>query len=301
MDNLKKLDMNLLITLDTLLKELNVTKTAKALHLSQPTISVQLNKLRESLDDPLFLPSPRGVRPTARAELLRGPLREALEMLDKVVSSPKPFIPEESERVWRVVAADYSETNVLLPVLEKLQKESPKSRLSLEGTALSDISSATENRRVDLVLHIREEAPDGVRIRSLFTEKYVLVARKGHPKLDKSPNLEEFLALKFLIISPNGGGFIGNTDQILGQMGLKRDVVLSVQHFMFAVLTIEKTDIVAMLPSRLVKNNPNLMVLDAPIEVPGFELNMMWSDRLHRDPAHRWFRNLIIDSLSKPS
>lgn len=300
MDNLKKLDMNLLITLDTLLKELNVTKTAKALHLSQPTISVQLNKLRESLDDPLFLPSPRGVRPTARAELLKVPLREALEMLDKVVSSPKPFIPEESERVWRVVAADYSETNVLLPVLEKLQKESPKSRLSLEGTALSDISSATENRRVDLVLHIREEAPDGVRIRSLFTEKYVLVARKGHPKLEKSPTLEEFLALKFLIISPNGGGFIGNTDQILGQMGLKRDVVLSVQHFMFAVSTIEKTDIVAMLPSRLVKNNPNLMVLDAPIEVPGFELNMMWSDRLHRDPAHRWFRNLIIESLSKP-
>jgi DNA-binding transcriptional LysR family regulator len=300
MDNLKKLDMNLLITLDTLFNELNVTNTAKVLHLSQPTISAQLNKLRVSLDDPLFLPSPRGVLPTARAELLKEPLREALKILDKVVSSPEPFIPETSERVWRVVAADYSETNVLLPVLEQLQKDSPKSRLSIEGTDLSDISSATETQRVDLVLHTREEAPDGVRIRSLFTEKYVLVARNGHPKLEKSPSLEEFLALNFLIISPNGGGFIGNTDQILGQMGLKRKVVLSVQHFMFAVSTIEKTDIVAMLPSRLVKNNSNLMVLEAPIEVPGFELNMMWSDRLHRDPAHRWFRNLIIESLSTP-
>ncbi|MEE7547232.1 LysR family transcriptional regulator, partial [Xanthomonas sp. Kuri4-1] len=70
MVNLRSLDLNLLVTLDALLAEHNVTRAAERLHLSQPSVSIHLGKLREALGDPLLLPGPRGMRPTARADAL---------------------------------------------------------------------------------------------------------------------------------------------------------------------------------------------------------------------------------------
>ena len=91
MINLRRLDLNLLVTLDTLLAEHNVTRAAERLHYSQPSVSVHLARLREILDDPLLLPGPRGMRPTARAESLREPLREALAALEAAISPEHPF------------------------------------------------------------------------------------------------------------------------------------------------------------------------------------------------------------------
>ena len=86
MNNLRGLDLNLLVTLDVLLSEHNVTRAAQRLNFSQPSVSVHLAKLRDALGDPLLLPGPRGMRPTARAEALREPLREALQALERAVA-----------------------------------------------------------------------------------------------------------------------------------------------------------------------------------------------------------------------
>ena len=131
----------------------------------------------------------------------------------------------------------------------------------------------------------------------LFSERYVLVSRIGHPLLKSAPTLRQFLKLDFVIISPDGGGFWGNTDKVLLDMGLSRKVVLSVPHFMFAVFTITTTDLVGMLPLRLVKDNPQLQYFEPPMDIPGFEMNMLWYEHLQRDPAHKWLRDLIIQSL----
>ena len=106
MNNFSRLDLNLLITLDVLLAERNVTRAAERLNLSQPSVSVQLAKLREVFDDPLLVPAQRGMRPTARADELREPLREALESLGRAVAPTKPFDPAEATTTWRVAAAD---------------------------------------------------------------------------------------------------------------------------------------------------------------------------------------------------
>lgn len=297
MDNLKSLDLNLLLTLDVLLKDPNVTRAARTLNLSQPTVSVQLAKLRKSLDDPLFLPAPHGMRPTARAEMLRTPLSQALILLDKAISSPGPFIPIESSHTWRIVAADYCETTVLLRVLKKLRREAPGTRLAILDHASSYIAQGDGNNKVDLFFHIREESPPELRCRVLFSEHYVLVSRAGHPKLRSAPTLRQFLELDYVIISPEGGGFWGNTDRVLSDMGLSRRVVLSVPHFTFAVSVIATTNLVGMLPLRLVRGNPQLQYFVPPIDIPGFEMTMLWHERLHREPAHKWLRELIIQSL----
>ncbi|MDE9389645.1 LysR family transcriptional regulator, partial [Pseudomonas aeruginosa] len=102
MINLRRLDLNLLVTLDVLLTEHNVTRAAERLNFSQPSVSVHLAKLRAIFNDPLLLPGPRGMRPTARAEELREPLRLALEALEQAVAPAAPFDPTQSRHTWRV-------------------------------------------------------------------------------------------------------------------------------------------------------------------------------------------------------
>ncbi|HEY0211641.1 LysR family transcriptional regulator [Acerihabitans sp.] len=297
MINLQQLDLNLLVTLDVLLVEQNVTRAARRLNLSQPSVSVHLAKLRETFGDPLLLPGPRGMIPTPRAEELRTPLRLALDALSHAISPAAPFDPSTSSHTWRVAASDYGESTALLPALPGLRLMSPGSRLAVLASVPSLIARQAEQGEIDLAFHTREGSPPGLHRRVLFAERYVLVGRAGHPRLTGTPTLAQFCALDQVIVSPDGGGFQGITDITLAKAGLARRVVLSVPHFLLVMSALAATDLVAMLPSRLVRNSPALRVVEPPVEVEGFELVMLWHERTHRDPAHQWLRAHIAASV----
>ncbi|CAN7663874.1 LysR family transcriptional regulator [Trinickia sp. LjRoot230] len=297
MNNLQRLDLNLLVTLDVLLSEHNVTRAAGRLNLSQPSVSVHLAKLRETFGDPLLLPGPRGMQPTARAEALREPLRQALDALASAVSPAGPFDPGESSHTWRIAAFDYGELTIVLPVLNGLRSVAPGMRLAILETAPSRIAKAFEQGEIDLAFHTSDDAPPGLRRRTLFTERYVLVGRAGHPRLKRRPSLAQFCQLDHVIVSPDGGGFRGATDDALAQRGLSRRVVLSVPHFMFVMSVLASTDMVAMLPARLVRDSSVLRVVEPPIEVAAYDMAMLWHERSHRDPAHRWLREHFVRSV----
>ncbi len=297
MNNFGRLDLNLLITLDVLLAERNVTRAAERLNLSQPSVSVQLAKLRETLGDPLLLPGPRGMRPTARAEALREPLREALEALQRAVSPQGPFDPAQATGTWRIAAFDYAEWTIVLPVLHGLRAMAPGTRLAVVQAVPSLLARQAEQGEIDLAFHTTDGAPQGLHRRPLFAERYVLVGRAGHPGLKRKPTPAQFCRLEHVIVSPDGGGFYGPTDEALAARGLARRVVLSVPHFLFVLSVLASTDLVAMLPSRLVRDAAGLQAVEAPIEMPGYEMSMLWHERAHRDPAHRWLRDTIVASV----
>ncbi|MGV6958537.1 LysR family transcriptional regulator [Pseudomonas chlororaphis] len=297
MNNLRRLDINLLLTLDVLLAEHNVTRAAQRLNLSQPSVSVHLAKLREIFGDPLLLPGPRGMRPTARADELREPLRRALEALELAVSPASPFDPGAAANTWSVSASDYGESTVILPALAGLRTAAPGTRLAVLELEPGRLVRQAEQGRIDLALHTSEDSPPGLRRRVLFSERYVLVGRAGHPRLQRRPSLAQFGKLEHVVVSPDGGGFHGVTDSALGEVGLTRRVVLSVPHFLFVLSALASTDLVAMLPARLVRDNPALKVVEPPLEVPGYEMAMLWHERCHRDPAHQWLREFIVSSL----
>lgn len=296
-NDLRRLDLNLLVTLDALLSEQQVTRAAERLKLSQPAVSLQLAKLRELLQDPLLLPGPRGMLPTARAEHLRTPLRQALEALQQAIAPPAPFDPAQAQQTWRIAATDYTESTLLLPLLTGLRINAPGTRLAVLELKPSQLAHQAEQKAIDLAFHIRSEAPPELHQRCLFTEHYVLAGRAEHPALSKPLSIEQFCALEQAIVSPNGGGFYGITDRMLSEYGLSRRVVLSVPHFLFLTSVLASTDLVAMLPSRLVRHNPALTVIDPPIQIPGFEMLMLWHERCHQDPAHQWLRNCIASSI----
>lgn len=298
MDNLRNLDLNLLRTLAVLLSELNVTRAAERLHLSQPSVSVQLARLREILKDPLLLPGPRGMQPTARAQSLREPIAKALLALSEVLAPIQAFDPSTAHVTWKIAATDYSESTVLIPALPGLRRLAPDSRLAVVQLAPRSIGRQCERGEIDLVFHSADEAPSGLRHRSLFMEKYVLVGRRGHPRFNRKMSLTQFCKLDHVIVSPDGGGFSGVTDAALAEAELQRRVVLSVPHFTFVREVLLSTDLVAMLPARLVRGMPGLQSVAPPVDMPGFEMVMLWHERSHLDPSHQWLRDVIVSTIN---
>lgn len=293
-----RLDLNLLLTLDVLLKELNVTRAAERLHLSQPSVSAQLARLREHFGDPLLLPGPRGMKPTARAQALRAPLGEALALLADAVAPAQGFDAAQATNTWRIAAADYGEMAVLAPLIRRLREVAPHTRLAVIPLDTRRLARQAEGGEIDIALHTCHDAPAGLRQRALLDERYVLVGRADHPRLRRRPSLAQFCGLGHVIVSPSGGGFQGATDLALQALGLQREVVLSVPHFLFALDTVRRTDLVAMLPSRLVHQAEGLRVVEPPLPVAGYQMAMLWHEAVHRDPAQVWLREQIVTSLA---
>ncbi len=294
MDNLRKIDLNLLVTLEALLTERNVTRAAERLHLSQPSVSVQLRKLRQIFADPLLAPAPGGMLPTTRGQALLPPLRTALSDLRGVVEPRPRFDPATAQITWQIAAADYAEYAILMPLLARMRKAAPGVRIAVREAAHSRMTKLLDSGAIDLGCLAMDAVPERLHCRVLFKEHYVLVARKRHPALERTLTVDTLCQLEYVIVSPEGGGFRGITDTVLESRGRKRRVVLSVPHFLFVPEVVARTDLVAMLPSRLVKDRSDrIQAVVPPLPIPSYEMAMIWHERSHLDPAHRWLREQV--------
>lgn len=296
MVNFNQIDLNLLVTLNVLLTELNVTRAAERLNLSQPAVSVHLARLRDVFGDPLLLPGPRGMKPTARADQLRTPLQQALGELEQAIA-PAVFNPLQAKQTWRIAASDYAESTIIMPSLSGLHVAAPDTRFAVIQIVPSRLSKQAEQGDIDLAFHTREGAPLELHNRTLFSERYVLAGRAGNPHLQKRLSLAKFCKLDHVVVSPDGGGFSGITDKALAELGVSRRVVLSVPHFLFMMSVVANTDLVAMVPARLARTFPGVVTVKPPVDVPGYEMIMLWHKRNHRDPAHIWLREYIANCV----
>lgn len=298
MNNLRGIDLNLLVTLETLLTERNVTRAAQRLHLSQPSASVQLRKLRELFADPLLSPAAGGMIPTARGQALLPAVQAALAEVRKVLNKSHVFDPKEANVIWQIAAADYAEQAILLPLLPKLRRAAPLSRVAAHQASHSRMFKQLENGALDVALLAMEAAPEHLHRQVLYREHYVLIARKKHPAFKRKLTLDRFCELDHVLVSPDGGGFRGVTDTALESRGRKRRVVLSTQHFLFVPELVAQSDLVALVPARLVRQHTEeLLVVSPPLPVPGYEMGMVWHERSHVDPAQQWLREQIVRAV----
>jgi DNA-binding transcriptional LysR family regulator len=292
--DIKKIDLNLLIALEALLAERNVSRAARRLNLSQPALSAQLNRLRALFADPLFSPAQRGVIPSARALELEAPLRAALDQLRTVVAGHTPFDPSTADLTITIAASDYAQTVILAPLVAALKHEAPALRMSLRSLQGAELYQEAEAGIVDCALITPQTAPDRLRARPVMEERYGLALRVGHPAVKKPMTLDTFCALDHVIVSPRGGGFRGATDDALDGIGRKRRVALSVSSFLVALEAVATSDMIAVVPERLVKRHADrLKILEPPLTIPGFSLSLVWHERTHAHPAHKWFRDRL--------
>ena len=289
--DIRKLDLNLLVALEALLAERNVTKAAKRLSLSQPAVSAQLARLRDVFADPLLVPTQRGMTPTQRALDLEAPLREALEHVRRVVGERQNFDPGKATQTFAVAASDYVQYALLAPLSLSLRAEAPGLRFAWRALDLPALARQMETGEIDMAVLTHGAAPEHLRTRKLFDERYVAIARKGHPRVKRKLDLDTFCALEHAVVSPLGGGFAGEADVALAAHKRTRRVVLSVPNFLILPEIVIRSDLIALVPKRMVPGGDDrLRELEPPIAVPGFTMALAWHNRTHANAAQAWFR-----------
>ena len=290
----KRLDLNLLITLEALLVEENVTKAAARLHLSQPAVSAQLSRLRDVFDDPLLIPAQRGMTPTAKALELLGPLRQALDLVRATVATHQNFEPATARLTVTIACTDYLQVALVKQLVVAMRHEAPGVRIALRNLDMAQLEAQMTRGDVDVALMTPQAAPVSLRTRHLFDERYVLIGRLGHPQLHEGIGTAEFAQLEHVVVSLRGGDFVTPVDAVLASLGLQRNVVLSASSFLLVPELVAQSDCVALVPRRLVEGRGDrLLLVEPPFLVEGFSVGMVWHERTHGHDGFRWVRGCI--------
>lgn len=292
--NSSRIDLNLLATLEVLLAEQNVTKAADQLNLSQPAVSAQLARLRDLFDDPLLLPTRRGLIPTAKAIELAPQLRDALDGVRGVLQTHQDFDPSKAELTVSIGCSDYLQAAVIMPLVLALRQTAPGVRVAVRHLAPELVEQQLANREVDLVIDLPERAAPHLRTCLLFDESYVLIGRRDHPRLKSGMTINEYVELEHVVVSKRGGYFKTPVDNALSTLGYRRNVVMSAASFLLLPEIVSNSDLVALVPRRLLlRHSENFMMVDLPWLGEQFKINLIWHERCHRHAGHDWIRNFI--------
>lgn len=289
-----RIDLNLLVSLEVLLAERNVTKAASRLGLSQPALSAQLNRLRDLFEDPLLVPAHRGMIPTAKAFELLEPLRASLDQFRKMLQSHDMFAPETAELKVAIACTDYVEATVAIPLILALRAQAPRIRVAVHRLNPPALARQLADGEVDFAIATPDPNHQDLRTQCLFEESYVLIGRKGHPRIREARTVEGFAGLEQVIVSPSGGSFTTPVDALLTAQGCQRRVAASAATFLIVPGMVASSDLVALVPRRLLRTaGPPLDVMEVPWLSESFEVALIWHERSQGHQGHRWVRELV--------
>lgn len=293
MTRLPDIDLNLLVVLDTLLKERNVTQAAISLGTTQSTLSSALARLRKVIGDPLFVRAPRGITPTPRALAIEKPLHETLAKLLDVLQ-PVEFDPSASNRIFVFAATDYLQFVMAGPLMRRIQELAPRVQVIIQPIAHHFPWEELANGELDFVLAGYSQPPEGLQSRLLFKDEVVCLLRKGHPSLERPFDQEAYLALSHIEVQALVGPTLVN--QQMAALGLDRHISLTVPHFLSAPFAVLETDLCFTLARRIAEPLAAafpLEVVPYPFESPSFQVRQFWHLRMQDDPSHRWLRGVM--------
>jgi DNA-binding transcriptional LysR family regulator len=300
--DIRRADLPLLISLDALLEDLNVTRASRRLNITQSTLSGHLARLRDLFGDPLLVPAKngRGMVPTERALELQARLRETLHELQSIVANSMDFDPASSQRTFVVAINDNAFTMIGLAVAEAITSlHGPGIRTSYLAPDVKDLAQRMERGEVDLFIGATRSLPESLKHHPLITDEFRMAQRKGHPRGKKKLSLDAYCKLEHMLVSP-AGGFRSPIDDHLARLGKDRRVVLTVPGYNQIALMLKCTDLVATLPNRLLRHYASdLDVFDLPFDMPPFTLSMAWHPRSHENPAHKWLREQFLAAAER--
>ncbi len=305
--NIAKVDLNLLVYLDVLLREGSVTKAANQLSITQPAMSNGLKRLRDLFKDPLLVRTSEGMTPTKRALELQPVIRDVLSKLENSIQPETDFDPATSTRTFRIMTSDYAESTLLLELVGRLAELAPN--ITLDLITPSDVTfHDVEQGKVDMAVNRFEELPLSFHQKVIWYDTFSCVMSKEHP-LNEKFDLESYLKAQHIWVSKTGFGVgvgidpnevqkLGWVDAELTKIGKQRSIRVFTRHY-HAALQIAKTqNLIATLPSKAAKlfaDDPSVVLKAPPFDIPPIALKMAWSALLHHDAGHIWLRRLIGD------
>lgn len=293
--HLPSVDLNLLVVFDALATEGHATRAAERIGLTQPAVSHALNRLRALFDDPLFVRSPRGMLPTPAALEITPAIRSILEQVEGVLRGGSAFAPARSDRQFILGLSDYAALVLLPKLIARLDREAPDVSLVVRNTSRTVGLGMLDEGSVELIAGNFPAPPSHMREELLYEEDFVCAGRDDHPELADAMDIDRYLSLRHLQVSTKGNPH-GYVDAVLAEQGLKRNVAVTVGHFLMAPLLVERSDLIATEPRRLFDplDAPlPLRLFKPPVAIPRFRVVQSWHVRHDADPGHQWLRNLV--------
>lgn len=296
--NLSQLDLNLLKALDALLTDLNVTKAARRMDVSQPAMSNSLARLRHMLGDPLLVRGPGGMLPTPRAQELHDPIRRILSDVQRVIGPLGSFDPPTSEETFVIAATDYVELLLLPGVIRRLRAAAPGIKVVLRSVEGSKLPDDLTSGRIDVAIAFFQTLSPKLRKQVLFSDEFICVVSRHNPMAKNRLSLQTFLSATHLQISPSGR-LGGRLDDALQGVGMRRNVNFVTSHFIAGAKIASQTDVITVIAKRIGQYLSDILpvkLLALPVETKSLNLILAWHERTHRDPARSWLRKQIQDS-----
>lgn len=296
--HLRDINLNLLLVLDTLLAERNVTHAAQRLGVSQSTVSAALSKLRTIFNDDLFLKQPHGVEPTPRALSLKEPLAQVMAAIQQTILSQTRFDPLTSTRTFVLILGEMGQMLFAPRLLTALGAEAPLVNLKIVAGTASQRVQLLETGDAELAVGYFPEFADS----TLFQQKlyaaqpFVCLARADHPALQhQALTLELFGQLDHAVVGTEGG-YPQLYEPVLRQLGIQRRIVIELPSLGAAQHVLARSDLIAVVSEQLANlfcRDGALRAHASPVEFPLCEVRQFWHRRLHHDPALVWLRQLV--------
>lgn len=289
--NVGDVDLNLLHVFAAVHDTRSVGRAADRLGLSQPAASHALTRLRQLLNDPLFVRAPGGVRPTPRAERLAPQVQAALQLLDAALQEDERFDPARSRRRFTLHMSDIGADEFLPLLMAELGRRAPGVRLQAVQLAPDAIGPALEQGRLDLAFGYLP-ALTGTERATLLTERYVVLLRRGHPLAGGLRDRAALERLDFIVVHSHT-----EPARALHALGLEPRIRLALPHFLVVPPILEATDLAVVLPLRPALRfaaRHALQVVEPELGLPPFPVAMHWHWRAAHDPGHTWLRERAL-------
>ncbi|OWJ96286.1 LysR family transcriptional regulator [Pseudomonas sp. A46] len=298
-NELRRVDLNLLVVFEALMFERNVTRVAERLFLGQSAVSASLARLRDLFDDPILIRQGRGMEPTARALAIFQELRPALDAISGAVSRVKEFDPVSSREVFRIGLSDDAEFGLFPGLLRRMREDAPGIKVVVRRVNYLLLPSLLASGEISVGVSYTQDLPANAKRRKLRDIPCkVLRGDDGSGPL----TLDDYCERPHAMVSFSGD-LCGNIDLDLQRVGRTRNVMVAVPQFSSLRAVLPRTELIATVPDyaacALVEGT-SLRAEDPPFPITAAELSMVWSGVHDNDPGERWLRNLMVEHMSRP-
>lgn len=294
--NLRQFDLNLLVALDVLLRERNVTRAAERLSMSQSAMSGILSRLRHAFDDALLVRVGQKLEPTELAAEITPRVHEIVQELAELFDSGVRFDPATDCQSFRIAATDYTVLLLFGLLLQKLARNAPN--MSVHSVRLDlNTNDRLANAEIDFgILPTQFEA--GLPSTPLFEDDWVCAASERHPVRGDHLTLDEFLKHPHIAFNISDPEHTSLADGHMAKSGYERRVVASTESFTTVPFLLKDTSMLAVLPRRLgeaMREGAGIRLFELPFEVPRLKQKLAWSPRFTSSLRHEWMRRQIIE------
>jgi len=298
------LDLNLLVALDALLSEQSVTRAASRLCVTQPAVSVALQKLRVQFSDQLLERVGRRMELTPFAQALALPVKDLLHQVRTLVESRSRFDPAIDSRSFRMLMSSSIAQIFGVPALRSMRHHAPNVHCQIDVFVAPDLLRRLQDGEIDLCIQLFQPGvwDPGIELQSfsheaLFADHYVLIGDKSNPQVFEGMSYDDFCRIDH-VETRFGGNLVSMSERSLSAMPKRPNTPIVVPTYNLAIEAVIGSAMTAIVPHRVVEAaalDERLIIVEPPFAIGPLEQSMMWHKRYDNDPGHIWFRNFLAE------